>query len=121
MTNAINILTLYRHQGCWVYDDAHFGRVAEPLVLGASEVLDTIILLDTGAPTREPVQAVFSAQEFPGAHRGDWVREDSGGNWYALGGEEAWLCPALFDYFDSAPSSLWVKVRGIQDGTTSGE
>lgn len=121
MTNAINVLTLYRHQGCWVYDDANFGRVAEPLVLGASEILDTIILLDTGAPTREPVQALFSAQEFPGAHRGDWVREDSGGNWYALGGEEAWLCPALVDYFDSAPSSLWVKVRGIQDGTTSGE
>ena len=90
-------------------------------MLGASELLDTIILLDTGAPTREPVQAVFSAQEFPGAHRGDWVREDSGGNWYALGGEEAWLCPALFDYFDSAPPNLWVQVRRIQDGTAAAE
>ena len=108
-------LTLYRHNGAWVYDDANFGRVAEPLVLGASELMDTIILLDTGAPTRKPVTVLFSAQEFPGAHSGDWLREDSGGNWYSLGGEEAWLCPALLDYFDSAPANLWVRVQGLAE------
>ena len=116
MSNAINVLTLYRHQGCWVYDDATFGRVAEPLVLGASELLDTIILMDTGAHTREPVEVLFSAREFPGAHRGDWVREETGGNWYTLGGEEAWLCPALLDYFEAAPASLWVRARSPNRG-----
>lgn len=89
--------------------------MAEPLVLGASEILDTIILADTGAHTREPVTVLFSANEFPGAHRGDWLREDIGGNWCELGGEEDWLCPALLDYFDSAPASLWMRVRSPQE------
>lgn len=113
MGNEMHALTLYRHQGAWVYDDANFGRVAEPLVLGASEILDTIIQADLGTHTREPVGVLFSAQDFPGAHRGDWVRGDAGGNWYALDGEEAWLCPALFDYFDSAPAHLWVRARNV--------
>jgi hypothetical protein len=110
----MHTLTLYRHQGCWVYDDATFGRVAEPLVLGASEILDTIIQADLGHPTREPVRVLFSGQPFPDAHRGDWIREDTGGNWYTLGTEEAWLCPALFDYFEQAPASLWVRVLGLE-------
>ena len=110
----MHTLTLYRHQGCWVYDDARFGRVAEPLVLGASEILDAIIRADLGHHSRDPVRVLFSAEAFPGAHRGDWIREDSGGNWYALGGEEAWLCPALLDYFKQAPTSLWVRVRGLE-------
>ena len=113
MSNEMYTLTLYRDNGAWVYDDARFGRIAEPLVLGASEILDTIILLDLGRLTRKPVSVAFSESPFPGAHHGGWLKEDSGGNWYVLGSEQAWLCPALFDYFpDSAPESLHVKVQG---------
>ena len=119
MSNEMHSLVLYRHQQQWVYDDARFGRVAEPLVLGASEILDTIIQADLGYHTREPVGVLFSAQDFPGAHRGDWVRKDSGGNWYALGQEECWLCPALFDYFPQAPAHLYVRAHSLEAGRSA--
>ena len=61
-------------------------------------------------------RSALLSQDFPGAHRGDWVREDSGGNWYALGGEECWLCPALGDYFPEAPAHLYVRARSLEEG-----
>jgi hypothetical protein len=107
--NEITNLTLYRHNNAWVYDDPRFGKVAEPLVLGASEMLDDIIILDKGALTREPVEVLFSHKPFPGAHSGERLRGEADGTWYTFQGEEAWLCAALFDYFTTAPEKLYVR------------
>lgn len=30
-------------------------------------------------------------------------------------GGRAWLCPALLDYFESAPAHLWVRVQGLAE------
>ena len=117
MTNALNILKLYWSEGCWMYDDSEHGRFREPLVLGASEAVDALRLLDGLPQARDPFQILFSAAEFPAAHRAQLLREESGGNWYVFVGQyEGWLCPALFDFFDAAPAELWVKARRLEGG-----
>jgi len=109
----MHALTLYRSGDHWVYDDPRFGRVAEPLILGASELLDQIIVFDLGTHTRNPVNVIFSGRPFPKAHMGKLMNEEDGGSWYSMEGKEAWLCPALLDYFDTAPPELFVKVVGF--------
>ena len=54
--------------------------------------------------------------EFPAYdHRFKWVREGEGGNWYHSEdfGIECWLCPALFEYFVSAPNDLYAKFEAM--------
>ena len=115
--NQMHALVLYRHQGAWVYDDPVHGREAEPFVLGASEMLDTLLTLDLphrlteAGLDRSPFRVLFSAEAFPDAHRAERLREEAAGNWYRFGDQEGWLCPALFDYFDHAPAELWVTAE----------
>jgi hypothetical protein len=57
---------------------------------------------------------VFSATPFPGyAAKLEWRREEYGGNWYYSPqfDIEGWLCPALFRYFDKAPSELYCRAE----------
>ena len=105
--NQMNTLEFYRKNDCWVYDDPTFKRVAEPLVLGASELLDTVMKFQLGYITRKRIIVTFSANVFPGALCG----HHEGGNWYTFNNERGWLCPALFDYFTNAPEELWISVR----------
>jgi hypothetical protein len=62
--------------------------------------------------------AVFSKDPFPDAKIVlDWVREDMGGNVYTapqLGGQEGWLCPALFKYFDQAPKKMYIDLKPVK-------
>jgi hypothetical protein len=113
MSNEMHALTLYRHQGAWVYTDETFGRVHEPLVLGASAILDEIIHADLGYHTREPVGVIFSDSPFPGSHLAVIMRHEDGGAWYSLvdSGEEAWL--NVQDYFHTMPKHLHVRVRSL--------
>jgi hypothetical protein len=60
------------------------------------------------------VTIVFAGIPFPGhQHAFDRTREENGGNFYRhrLTGQEGWLCPALFKYFETAPAELFVEVR----------
>jgi hypothetical protein len=108
--NVMNALTLYWSQGCWRYDDAEHNRRGEPFVLGASEAIDALRALEGFPKKRKPFQVLFSACQFPGAHEAVLVEEEAGGSWYRFKDvHEGWLCPALFDFFDQAPASLWVK------------
>jgi hypothetical protein len=45
----------------------------------------------------------------------EWVREESGGNWYRIKGQtdEGWLCPSLFKYFEAAPERIFVKAEKL--------
>jgi hypothetical protein len=57
---------------------------------------------------------LFSVSPFPGyAARLEWRRQEYGGNWYFSPdfNMEGWLCPALFKYFDNAPSEIYVKAE----------
>jgi hypothetical protein len=54
----------------------------------------------------------FSDRPFPGYRmKLDWLREEADGNWYGAAGMEGWLCPALFKYFDAAPSAIYCKAE----------
>jgi hypothetical protein len=84
----------------------------EPFVNGIPEMIDSLVRDIPDA--RGGFRMLFSASPFPGYQRKlAWQREEMGGNWYASGDPplEGWLCPALFRYFDRAPSELYVKVE----------
>lgn len=97
----------YLDRGVWVFDDPATGLVKEPFVAGMPEIFRFMV----GEAYR--FDALFSAAQFPGARYVLWHRrEDSGGNWYVLGGTEleGWLCPALFKYFSEAPKGIYIQV-----------
>jgi hypothetical protein len=110
--NALSFLTLYKHEGLWVFDDPSVGLVKEPLVLGIDVMLDR---LTSDIPDAENgFTLLFSTNPFPGyTAELQWKREEYGGNWYYCPQFqiEGWLCPALFKYFDQAPQKLFAKAE----------
>lgn len=110
--NVMNRLTFYRKNSTWVYDDPTYERIAEPLVANADVLLDKIMQHQLGYVTRKPGVVSFSDRHFPGSVYGTLIDSTQLGSWYELNGERAWLCPALFDYYPTAPQQLYVKVEG---------
>jgi len=109
--NAISVIFPYKHVGLWVFDDESAGLEREPFISGADTFIDRA-LAAKGIRGENGFRLVFSAGEFPGHdHRLKWVREGDGGNWYHSADLklDAWLCPALFKYFDLAPKALYVQ------------
>ena len=41
--NAINIITPYKYEGMWVFDDARAGLSKEPFVSGADTMIDRVV------------------------------------------------------------------------------
>lgn len=115
--NAMQVLALYRSGGAWVFDEPRFGLVAEPFVLGASEIIDAIIT-SAGLDHRRPrVRMVFSANTFPGEHAvARRLHPEHGGTWYEAQGRQGWLCPALFHFFPEAPEQIHVRVEPMEAG-----
>jgi hypothetical protein len=110
--NVINVITPYRHEGMWVFDDPSVGLHREPFVAGADVMID---VLTKDIPNAEKgFNLVFSKDRFPCAqillmH----VREELGGNVYHNPELEmtCWLCPALLKYFETAPERIYVEIR----------
>jgi hypothetical protein len=128
---AVYELTLHHREGQWVYDDPVHGRHGEALVMGSSEVIDGLRLLDLGldASNRTPTHVRFSAAAFPEAHQGEWIGSGEGsvvqgeiesGDWYRILGQECWLCPALLDWFESPPVFLFVRCSETAQATSHG-
>jgi hypothetical protein len=110
--NAIHAIHPYKHEGLWVFDDASVGLIREPFVAGADEIIDVLTQSIPGAAAGFTL--IFSAQPFPGSNAVfDWRREEVGGNWYycEAASKEGWLCPALFKYFETAPSKIYAQFR----------
>jgi len=110
MANAIMIIHPYFDKGDWVFDDPAAGLKREPFVFGMPEMID--ILVKDIPDARQGFKIFFSASAFPGySAELDWVREEYGGHWYRWEkmGMEGWLCPALFKYFEKAPSKIFCK------------
>jgi hypothetical protein len=110
--NAINVISPYKYNGMWVFDDARVGLLQEPFVAGADTMIDRVVV---DIPDAERgFTLIFSASPFPGyQYRLDWHSEETGGNWYHS--EEikmkGWLCPALLLYFKEAPKHLYVQLK----------
>lgn len=110
--NALMVLSPYKYEGKWVFDDASVGLVREPFVFGADTMIDRVV---ANIPDAEDgFVLLFSATPFPQfmAHL-EWQREEYGGNWYLWREQEieGWLCPALFKYFEAAPRDVYVRVE----------
>jgi hypothetical protein len=115
--NSLRVLRPYRHQGTWVFDDETAGLEKEPFVCGIDEMIDRLVY---GIPSAETgFRLIFSHQPFPGyAAKLEWRRDEHGGNWYysPTYGMEGWLCPALFKFFDRAPTELYAKAEPLKPG-----
>ena len=109
-SNAILVIAPYKYNGAWVFDDERFGLVREPFVAGVPEMIDTLV---ADIPSADKgFRLTFSANPFPDFQRKlTWVRSELGGNYYKIDDPpmEGWICPALFKYYDKAPSELFVK------------
>ena len=115
LNNSIMVIYPYLYYGTWVFNDERAGLVQEPFVSGIPKMIDELV---KDIPDAEKgFKMLFSANPFP-SHQAEleWVREESGGNWYReVGGiDEGWLCPALFKYFTEAPKRIYVKAEEIR-------
>jgi hypothetical protein len=102
-----------REAGGWVFDDPLAGLVKEPFVGAVNDFIDR---LAAGVPGAERgFRLLFSARPFDGAQATfHWVRADPvEGHWYRRGdgGDEGWLCPALFCYFPSPPPEIHARAE----------
>jgi hypothetical protein len=116
MANQIMVIKPYLWEGVWVFDDPSTGLEKEALIEGMPEMIQMATAQAGIANPEKGFVALFSKGPFPGwqAHL-EWVREDMGGNVYKWNGQEGWLCPALFKYFETAPESIYVKVQAAPE------
>lgn len=108
----INVIAPYRIHGTWVFDDPRVGLAQQPVINGADTLIDRAIANILGAD--RGFFLIFSGLPFPGyVIRLIWRHCDMDGNWYfAEGlGHEAWLCPALLNYFDEVPKTLYLQCK----------
>jgi hypothetical protein len=108
--NAILVIAPYQYNGTWVFDDPRFGLVREPFVAGVPKMIDVLVADIPDA--QKGFRLTFSSNPFPEFQKKlTWVRGDMGGNYYKIDDPpmEGWLCPAMFKYYDKAPSELYVK------------
>ena len=110
--NAIAAIYPYKNNGLWVFDDERVGLDKEPFVSGADMLIGLALEAKGITDGEDGFRLLFSAGEFP---RYDfkltWGREGDGGNWYHSEDFkiEAWLCPALFKYFEVVPKEIFTK------------
>jgi len=112
MANVMNVIYPYKYNGTWVFDDEKFGLLQEPFVSGADDIIEKMTAKLYNA--ENGFILLFSSTPFPGYQiEFEWRREESGGNWYdsKLLGIEGWLCPAMFKYFDAAPTCLYAQFK----------
>lgn len=114
--NSLFAIAPYQVDGIWVFDDPGVGLRQEPFVSGADTIIDVLTKQIPNA--RNGFNLLFSPQPFPGYQaRFTWSRSEHGGNWYTWvdNGMEGWLCPALFNYLDPAPSELYVLAQAKRE------
>lgn len=121
VANAVHVIFPYRHphdRTLWVFDDARFGLVQEPFVLGASEAVERLAVEKLGAVDR--LKVIFSATPLPNPDRvlrrvweGD--APDVNGCQYHDGTAELWLCPAMTHYLSGAiaPENIYLKAEAL--------
>jgi hypothetical protein len=116
--NSLMVIFPYKINGVWAFDDERAGLVREPFVGAVNAFIDK--MAEKVPDAESGIRLFFSARPFPGYTLSFvLLREEFEGNWYAcneLGGQQGWLCPAMFKYFDVAPSELYAKAEPVQCG-----
>ena len=133
----MKVMTLYPYlyEGiCWVFDDQDAGLKEEAFVLGASEMISRLVE-DKHIPNADRGFSLsFSDQPFDHDVDLSWLSPEQAakgldqslaslpavGNWYSgiIAGKKmvAWLCPALYEYFQIAPETIFVKAEKLPEG-----
>ena len=112
--NAMMSLNLYKVGNVWQFDDARYGIVAEPFVLGMSEIISEYL-----PKGKETCTAIFSLNEFPGCETLTLTEEMSNGGWYyvsdsaypGIQGMKGWLCPVTRVYLNDIPEKIYFRVE----------
>jgi len=130
VADVLNVIQPYWCADCWVFDDASKGLQKESLegrfeaelreirllarLIGGGVTKMIDYLVKDIPDAREGFMLLFSSQPFAGyqVELSRIAGEDGGclyrGKNYSA---EAWLCPALFTYFETAPESLYMKAE----------
>ncbi len=115
MSNSMMTIYPYIDRGDWVFDDDSVNLKREPFVFGVPEMINEFVKNIPGA--KHGFKLYFSSKPFPG-YQADltWLREEFEGNWYAWTstGQEGWICPALFKYFEKAPERIFSKAEAME-------
>tara|TARA_R100000008_G_C3581403_1_gene168783 strand:- start:1202 stop:1567 length:366 start_codon:yes stop_codon:yes gene_type:complete len=109
--NALYVISPYKIEGQWVFDDSSKGLEREPLVCGA-DILCSQLFKKYG-----DFNLIFSDNKLPKfdfhlkKHTSKTDLDMTNGTWYKVAGSDldVWLCPALFRYYDKAPENLYIK------------
>lgn len=112
---AVQSLVVYKHHGQWVFDFPLHGLEKEPFVSGIDTMIDRLTVLIPNA--KDGFKLLFSHSRFPSFRcQLEWQSEEQGGNWYHCPqfDMKGWLCPALFSFFNEAPSTIYVKAEALE-------
>ena len=133
----MSVMTLYPylyHDTCWVFDDPETGLKEEGFVRGASEMMSLLIAAKQIPNAERGFALSFSDQSFDQDVELNWLSAEQAakalsqpvsglpatGNWYSgiVAGEKmvAWVCPALYEYFETAPQKIFVKAEKLPVG-----
>jgi hypothetical protein len=112
---------------CWVFDDERTGLKEEAFVQGMTEMISRVVEAKSIPNAAKGFALTFAAEPFDHDVELTWMSSAelakafnrnavdfmSPGNWYRgqVMGQEmiGWLCPALFCYFEQAPTKIFVK------------
>ena len=111
--NVLYTIQPYYKGGQWQFDDPTRNLYGEALVAGIPEIIQKICAEKGIRNPENGFSVVFSCNSFPGADCVlQYVRPESGGNWYKLAGTnmEGWLCPAMYLYLDPTPQKIYLQV-----------
>jgi hypothetical protein len=113
--NSLFVIFPYWLHGTWVFDDAKRKLDAEPFVMGIPEMINKMVRIAGIPNAKDGFRLIFSNQPFPGYQtKLDWVKKESGGNWYKNeDGNEGWLCSALFKFYSKAPLNLYGRAEAL--------
>ncbi len=105
--NAMMHLELYKENGTWKFDDSRNNIVAEPFVMGMSEIITAFV------PERATCNIIFSRSTFPGCKELRLDYEEANGGWYTepSTGMRGWLCPVTRVYYGNIPAMIYFSVN----------
>jgi hypothetical protein len=133
----MSVMTLHPylyHDICWVFDDPQTGLKEEAFVLGASEMISRLLEAKDIPNAERGFTLSFSDRPFDHDVKLTWMSSVQAakatgqavsnlpavGNWYTgdVAGQRmvAWLCPALYEYFEAAPKRIFVKAEKLPEG-----
>jgi hypothetical protein len=112
--NSMMFLNLYKTENTWQFDDDKFEIVAEPFILGMSEMISSYLTVNTINCT-----AIFSLSKFPECETLKLLNEEAAGGWYEVTssyckdkiGMKGWLCPVTRVYLNAIPKYIYFKIE----------